>query len=165
MVLSLFWPAGCELWTQDPVRAMKTSWQESKLFVCSFLMGQHKADRSSELPQGHQSPRGQVSPVNWLGDSQAAIKQATASLRGEGGLMEALAATNPSLTSLAFHLPFFHEAQLFRNFREKREEKMSRTNHWAWLDSENCGSSLSSALYGLSSLTPIISSPFSPSAK
>lgn len=90
-------------------------------------MDQQKADRSSELPQGHQSPRGQVSPVNQLGDSQAAIKQAAASLREEGGLLDAVAAAISLLTSLAFHLPFFHEAQLFRNFRKKGGEEMSGT--------------------------------------
>lgn len=62
----LFCPIGCKLWTQAPVRAMKTSWQEGKLFICSFLIGRHKAGHSSEIPQSHQSPRGQVAPVNQL---------------------------------------------------------------------------------------------------
>lgn len=40
--------------------------------MSAFLMGQHKADLSSEIPQGHQSPRGQVASANWPGGSYAA---------------------------------------------------------------------------------------------
>lgn len=62
-----------------PVRAIKTSWQGGKFFICPFLMGQHKADRFSELPWDHQSLHGQMEHINRPGKSLAAGKQTVAS--------------------------------------------------------------------------------------
>lgn len=43
-------------------------------------------------------------------------------------MAEASTATTSSPDPTGFHLPLFHEAQLFRNFREKGGEKVSGTN-------------------------------------
>lgn len=99
--------------------------------MCTFLMGQHKADLSSEIPQGHQSPRGQAASVNC---SRAAVKQVPASLCGQGGRVEALAAATSSPEPLAFSM----EAQLYRDLRGIGRGGNGWSNHWAWLDAEDC---------------------------
>lgn len=100
--------------------------------MCTFLMGQHKADLSSEIPRGRPSPRGQAASVNC---SRAAVKQAPASLCGQAGL--AAATSWPEPTGF-LHLPFSEEAQLFRDFRGIGRGANGWSNHWAWLDSEDC---------------------------
>lgn len=108
-----------ELWTRVPRRAMKMSLAGGTLFMCTFLMGQHKADHSSELSQGHPGPRGQAASVNC---SRAAVKQAPASQCGQAGLVAA-ATSSPEPTGF-LHLPFSEEAQLFRDVRGIGREKM-----------------------------------------
>lgn len=67
---------GLDVWTQAPVRVRKTLWRGGGHLVSLVLMGQHRADVSSGLPQGRPSPRGQGASPNGPGDPRAAVKQA-----------------------------------------------------------------------------------------
>lgn len=159
VLVSPFWTAGCDCGLRPPVRAIKTSWQGSKLFICSFLMGQHKAGLFLCAPSGPSKSTWAGGSNKQAGDSLASARQPWP-LEEWAGLVKAAhrgLLPPPCLTLAALPLPLCHAAQLCRDCREQGREKNKRNNPWACLDSENCVFNLSSAIYYLLSLRPIIS--------
>lgn len=126
-LLSRLQDANCGL--RSLVRAMKTSWQEGKLCICSFLMGQHKTESFPQAPPGpskstwtggSNKQAGPLSCFSKAGPQSKVLASCRVEVAAAGVLHRAPLRLSlpPCLSPTAFSLPLSHAEQLFRGKQE-----------------------------------------------